>query len=111
MTNPFETIEDRLSNIENLLHDLQSKSQNKGNTAQTAEKDLLTVSQTADFLSLAVPTIYSMVSRGNLPFMKRSKRIYFSRTELMDYLKAGRKQTTAEMVENADQYMIKRKKK
>lgn len=108
MTNPFETIETRLGNIENLLLDLRSNQQ----TAETAtnEKDLLTVSEAAEFLTLAVPTIYSMVSRGTLPFMKRSKRIYFSRTELMEFLKAGRKQTTAEMAANADQYIIKRKR-
>ena len=109
MNNPFETIETRLGKIENLLLDLKSRDQQPAGTAN--EKDLLTVSEAAEFLTLAVPTIYSMVSRGTLPFMKRSKRIYFSRTELVDFLKAGRNQTTAEMAANADQYIIKRKRR
>ena len=109
MTNPFETIETRLGKIENLLLDLKSSNQQTAGTA-TNEKDLLTVSEAAVFLTLAVPTIYSMVSRGTLPFMKRSKRIYFSRTELVEFLKAGRRQTSAEMVANADQFIIKRKR-
>ncbi len=54
-------------------------------------EQLLTIQQAAEFLSLAVPTIYSKVSKGELPFMKRGKRLYFSRTELMEYVKAGRK--------------------
>ncbi|KAF0237439.1 MAG: hypothetical protein FD181_2005 [Prolixibacteraceae bacterium] len=69
---------------------------------------LLTIQQTANFLSLAVPTIYSMVSRGELPVMKRSKRLYFSKVELINYLKQGRKKTFAETATEADQY-LKRK--
>ena len=63
---------------------------------QPTETDkLLTVHEAAEFLSLAVPTVYSMVSRGELPVMKRSKRLYFSRVELINYLKQGRKKTLA----------------
>ena len=69
---------------------------------------LLTIQQTAEFLSLAVPTIYSMVSRGEIPVMKRSKRLYFSRTELLEYLKGGRKKTIAEIEQEADTYLKKK---
>lgn len=71
---------------------------------------LYTISQAAEFLSLAVPTIYSMVSRGELPVMKRSKRLYFSRLELINYLKQGRKKTITEVVSEANQYLINKKK-
>ena len=63
-------------------------------------EQLLTIQQAAEFLSLTVPTIYSKVSKGELPFMKRGKRLYFSKTELMEYIKAGRKQTKAELDRN-----------
>jgi excisionase family DNA binding protein len=56
-------------------------------------EQLLTIQEAAEFLSLTVPTMYSKVSKGELPVMKRSKRLYFSRTELMEYVKAGRKKT------------------
>jgi len=109
-SNPFEILETRLSNIENLLLDLKHA---PGVTAAPAStpNDLMTVHQAAEFLSLAVPSLYSMVSRGTLPFMKRSKRIYFSRCELLDYLKEGRKQTNAELIANADQFIPKRNRR
>ncbi len=66
---------------------------------------LLTVQEAADFLNLTVPTIYSKVSRGELPYMKRSKRLYFSRQELTAYLKAGRVKTTAEIQAEAGTYL------
>jgi excisionase family DNA binding protein len=68
-----------------------------------------TVHEAAEFLSLAVPTIYTMVSRGELPVMKRSKRLYFSRNELMDYLKQGKKKTISEIESETDAYLAKKK--
>jgi excisionase family DNA binding protein len=47
-------------------------------------EQLLTIQEASEFLSLAVPTLYSKVSKGELPVMKRTKRLYFSRTELME---------------------------
>lgn len=102
MSNPFESIDARLSNIENLILDLKHppKSQEKN-------KDLLTVEDAAKFLSLTTPTIYSKVSKGELPFMKRSKRLYFSREELTSYIKGGKQKTNAEIEEEANLYLKK----
>ncbi|MDA1122429.1 MAG: helix-turn-helix domain-containing protein [Bacteroidetes bacterium] len=69
----------------------------------------LTVQEAGKFLSLAIPTIYSKVSKGELPFMKRSKRLYFSRNELMEYIKEGRNKTNAEIEIEAEQYLDKKK--
>jgi len=68
-------------------------------------EQLFTIQEAAKFLSLTVPTIYSKVSKGELPVMKRSKRLYFSRTELLEYLKAGRKKTLAEIASEAETYL------
>jgi len=70
----------------------------------------LSIREAAEFLNLSVPTLYSKVSRGELPVMKRGKRLYFSKLELMDYLKAGRKKSNAEIEAEAVQYLIKSKK-
>ena len=73
-------------------------------------EQLLSIQQAAEFLSLSVPTLYSKVSRGELPVMKRSKRLYFSRTELMEYIKEGRKKTNAEIEQEAEAYLLNNKK-
>jgi excisionase family DNA binding protein len=67
-------------------------------------EQLLTVQQTAEFLSLSVPTIYGLIHKGELPVMKRSKRCYFSKIELIAYLKKGRKKTSSETASEAEQY-------
>ena len=62
---------------------------------------LLTISQAADLLNLAVPSIYGLVHRSMIPFMKRNKRLYFSEKELRDWIKSGRHQTIQEIKEDA----------
>lgn len=108
MNNPFETIDARLSNIENLLLDL--KHSTKEIVPQSEQDELLTVQAAADFLSLSVPTIYGLISKGELPVMKRSKRCYFSKIELINYLKEGRKKTLSETEKTADDYLKKKTK-
>jgi len=102
MTNPFEIIETRLSSIESLLIDLQNTSPQE---AATPAPELLTVQEAAEFLKLTVPTIYTKVSRCELPVMKRSKRLYFDRGELTNYVKAGRKLTNSEAEAEAEKHL------
>jgi excisionase family DNA binding protein len=68
------------------------------------------IQEAAEFLHLTVPTLYSKVSKGELPYMKRGKRLYFSRTELMEYLKEGRKKSNAEIEQEAEAYLSNKKK-
>lgn len=71
---------------------------------------LLTITEASEFLNLTVPTIYSKVSKGELPVMKRSKRLYFSRSELLEYLKQGRKKSFTEIEQEAEAYLSNNKK-
>jgi excisionase family DNA binding protein len=84
---------------------------NNSQTLQHSEPqdELLTVQDTAKFLSLSVPTVYGLISKGELPVMKRSKRCYFSKVELINYLKQGRKKTLVEIASDADAYLLTKK--
>jgi len=92
----------------NALKHLLIEKQEQPHTEQPER--LLTVQEAANFLNLAVPTIYTKVSKGELPVMKRGKRLYFSRTELIDYLKGGRKKSTTEIEQEAEAYLSRSKK-
>lgn len=85
-----------------------NKQESKAPTNQPEQ--FLTIEEAAEFLRLTVPTMYSKVSKGELPVMKRSKRLYFSRTELLEYLKDGRKKSNAEIEQEAKVYLLNNKK-
>jgi len=82
MENPFNTIEERLRNIESLLIQI------KHNPADPPETDkLLTVDGAAEFLSLSKPTIYRKISERSIPFHKIGGRNYFISNELIKFIK------------------------
>ena len=95
---------DKMNNIERLLLE-------KSNETPPESDELLTVPDAAKFLSLSVATIYGLISKGALPVMKRSKRCYFSKAELLNYLKQGRKKTIAETASEAETYLSGKKKR
>ena len=109
MNNPFESILERISILETLLVDIKLNTKNTHDQPEVDE--LLTVQDTAKFLSLSVPTVYGLISKGELPVMKRSKRCYFSKIELLNYLKQGRRKTLAETSKEADEYLKRSKLK
>lgn len=96
----FEEHRKDFNRLEQSLKDLISKLE-----PSKPKDELLTVDQAADFLNLATTTIYSKVSNGQLPVMKRNRRLYFSRTELMEYLRNGRQKTNQELEEEAEAHL------
>ena len=97
MKNPFEAIESRLISIENLILDLKHLPKQISSAEQN--ENPLHIQEVAKFLGLTVSTIYCKVSKGELPVTKRGKRLYFFKSELLDYLKEGRKKSTVEIEE------------
>ena len=94
---------DKISSFEKLLLE-------KTNPPQSESDELLTVQDTAKFLSLSVPTVYGLISKGELPVMKRSKRCYFSKIELINYLKQGRKKTNTEIQAEAEKHINRKRR-
>ena len=106
----FDKLPEAVTKLTNEISELKRlfiEKQEQTTTQQTER--LLTIQEASVFLSLAVPTIYSKVSKGELPFMKRSKRLYFSSSELIAYLKLGRKKSNAQLVADAENYLLNKK--
>jgi excisionase family DNA binding protein len=72
---------------------------------QSVNDEMLTIQQAAQLLVLSVPTIYGLVSRSEIPCMKKGKRLYFGKQELIEWIKSGRKKTCIEISGEADVYL------
>ena len=110
MNNPFEVIEARLSSIETLLLDIKHQPQQVEPTEEKNRKH--DAPGAANFLGIALPTLYTKVSKGELPVCKApgSKRLFFFEADLINYLKSGRKLTNAEIEQQADQYLTNKRR-
>lgn len=108
-TNPFQKIDDRLNGIECMLLDLK-ESLDRIRPSDSFD-ELITITEASDLLKLSIPTLYTKVSKREIPFCKQqgSKRLYFSKQELISYIKSGRCQTEKELMANPDSLILKRK--
>jgi excisionase family DNA binding protein len=70
-------------------------------------KDLMTVEEASIYLNLAHSTIYNLVHRREIPYMKRSRRLYFSKDELRSWVEEGRKPTQATLQAAAEIHLAK----
>ena len=100
MNNPFEAIDARLTSIECLLRDIQHS--NKPNVNNSEVEQTLTIKEAASFLSLSVPTIYGLVQKAIIPVSKPGKRLYFLKSELIEWIKEGRRKTIDEIGQSAN---------
>lgn len=96
MINPFETIDSRLTIIENLLLDIKHDRQEAA-VAKEETDEILNVHQASKYLNLALPTIYSLVSKRTLTSYKRGKKLYFKRSELTQWVQSGKRTSISEL--------------
>lgn len=110
MQNPFKLLEERLTSIEGLILDLKHQS-NQVTPADQPEQwfdlnDLIKY----DPEKRTKPTWYSKISRGEVPYHKRGKKVYFLKTEIDEWLKAGKRKSNAEIEAEAESYLANNKK-
>jgi predicted DNA-binding transcriptional regulator AlpA len=65
--------------------------QDQRQSSQQQPDKLMKLEAAAEFLQRSPNTIYGLVSKGSIPYMKRGKCLYFSEKELTTWLKSGRK--------------------
>lgn len=70
------------------------------NNKEPPQKEFFNIQEASEYLNLAVPTIYSLVSKREIPSIKRGKKLAFQVSELRTYLEKGRRKTVDEIVKN-----------
>jgi excisionase family DNA binding protein len=77
----------------------------KLNGQKEIQKEILNVTETADFLYLAKQTIYGLTSKGEIPYFKRGNKLYFKRSLFVEWINAGRRKTNSEIQFEAEAYV------
>lgn len=106
----FDQLPNAVTMLTKEVSELKRLLTDKRDQVNEQPEQLLTIQEASKFLNLSVPTLYSKVSKNELPYMKRSKRLYFSSTELLNYLKQGRKKSTSEIEQEAEALLSNTKK-
>lgn len=87
MSNPFEVINSRLTNIEALLLDIKHEPVSEKQPHQsTDETDLLTPKETAQLLRISLPTLHRWQKKGKLKCYGIAGTRYYKRSEVIESL-------------------------
>lgn len=100
--------------IQNIVKDAIKQTLNKvenSSSQQPKEKDLLNAKEACEFLNLAKPTLYSLTSKGDIPYYKKAKKLYFKRSELLKWIETGRHKTNAELEQEATKFVRQNSRK
>ena len=102
MENPFQTLLSRIDKLETLLTRISDRLEVEKSDESSQKEDLGDIQLASEITGLAVPTIYSKVSRAEIPCMKRGKKLYFSKHELIQWIRDGKKKTVTDLKSEVD---------
>jgi len=94
----------KLDRIEQLL-------QKQSPPPKEAKDDIVNIDAACKILDLAKPTVYGLVSQRKLPFMKKGKKLYFSRQELTEWLQHGHRAVKDDLETIVDNALFSTKSK
>ena len=69
----------------------------------------LKIKEVAKLTSLTVSTLYGYVQRCEIPFHKKNNRLYFFKSEIIDWIKTGKQKTLKEIEVDVDELLSNKK--
>ena len=83
----------------------------ESNNAQQQQEQWFNLDELCEYLpdKPVKETVYGWVHKRTIPFNKRGKKLYFLKTEIDVWLKAGRKKTVSETAQEANNYTGKKR--
>lgn len=95
-----------MNGIESLIREIKNSS--NSSQEKKVEDQLLTIEEASKFLHLTKATLYSKNSRNEIPGVcKRGKRLYFSKSRLIEWVKSGQLKSIDEIIEKANKHLNK----
>lgn len=98
--NPFTEIDRRFNRIESLIVELRNIQQHSSTHPDDTDQ-LLSISEASKLLKLAIPTLYSKVSRNEIPVSRSHGKLYFSKKILIEWAMSGYSKTVTELANEA----------
>tara|TARA_R110002167_G_scaffold128936_1_gene311592 strand:+ start:2298 stop:2756 length:459 start_codon:yes stop_codon:yes gene_type:complete len=106
MENPFSLIFQRLDNLQQSINDLNNHSKEP-----PPEDDITNVKGAAKLLDSTSGTIYNLVHERRIPYHKQGKKLYFFKSELLEWIKRGKQKTRGQISEEVNDTLQGQKNK
>lgn len=78
--------------------------------SNTSDEDaFLSIEETAKIVNLTKATIYGLTHQKVIPYHKRGTRLYFLKSEILQWIRNGKTESKSELELRADAYLSKRR--
>lgn len=99
----FEQIPEILKRIEGRLDRIEEILLNP--IENDYSDDFIGTKDACKILKVTLPTLYSKVCLREIPFYKKGNRLHFSKSELIQWIKDGKKRSLSEITDNGIDYI------
>ncbi|WP_291099357.1 MULTISPECIES: helix-turn-helix domain-containing protein [unclassified Flavobacterium] len=99
MENPFEIILEKLNSIEKAIEKL--------NAVSNDEQEFMNLEQVSSFIGLAKPSVYGLIHERKIPYFKTGKRLYFKKSDIVNWITSTRVKTKQEIEQMANEYIYR----
>ncbi len=82
----------------------------EGKVHKSNEVDLLNIDQAAEVIHLKKQTVYQLCNTKKIPHYKRNKRLYFKKSELLEWIDEGKQKVQKELTDEMMDYLRKKNK-
>ena len=96
-TMTFDELPKLVSCLVNEVNELKSLLQKKEQSTTIDSKTPISIKEAAKFLNVAHPTLYGYCQQSLIPHYKKSKKIYFFKDELIEWINSGKIKTVNEL--------------
>lgn len=70
------------------------------------EDQYLTIEEVSQFIGYKKTSVYGLVQKNKIPYHKKGK-LFFLKSEIMEWLRSGKKTTSLDIKKRANEYLLK----
>ncbi|WP_055445537.1 helix-turn-helix domain-containing protein [Lacinutrix himadriensis] len=107
---PFEQTQQDVAEVKKELKELKALLQSNAKQ-QSQTDDPLTIDEIVKLTGYTKPTIYGYCQKNEIPHHKKNGRLFFFKTEIIDWIKEGKQKTVKELQVSVDTFLSNKNKR
>jgi len=105
----FEQLPNIIADLKNEVKEMKALLLQKAES-QFESDNPISIKDVAKLTGLTVTTLYGYCQRNEIPYQKKGNRLYFFKSNIIDWIKTGKQKTIKELQEEADVLLSNNKK-
>ena len=105
----FEQLPNLIATLTNEVREMKALLLNKAEHHPEIETPIQ-LNEVVPITGLTKPTLYGYVQRNEIPYHKKGNRLYFFKSEIIDWIKTGKQKTLKELEADTNAYLSNKNK-